>query len=36
MVEALLRRVEACDRGALVNEIGWTLSAITAEMWEAL
>jgi hypothetical protein len=31
MVEAFLRRAEACGRGALVNEIGRTLSAITAE-----
>jgi hypothetical protein len=35
MVEAFLRRAEACGRGALVNEIGRTLSAITAETWEA-
>ena len=33
MVEAFLRRAEACGRGALVNEIGRTLSAITAETW---
>ena len=34
MVEAFLKRAEACGRGALVNEIGRTLSAITAESWE--
>jgi hypothetical protein len=33
MVEAFLRRAEACGRGALVNQIGGTFSAITAKTW---